>query len=104
MWNIHGMNSTFGLEFKKQFKDVELIILQETWCKADIVTHCSTGYRDAIVPLQKHRSVNRSRDSGVLIIWYKSELQNQIDPLKIDKYHIWLKLKNEIVLVICVPL
>jgi hypothetical protein len=104
MWNIQGLNSsTFGLkslalEFNKNLKDVDVIILQETWCKADIVTHCPTGYREVIVPSQKHSSVNGGRDSGGLIIWYKSELQHLIDPLKIGKYHIWLKLKKELVL------
>ena len=87
MWNIQGLNSsTFGLkslalEFNKNLKDVDVIILQETWCKADVVTHCPTGYREVIVPSQKHSSVNRGRDSGGLIIWYKSELHNLIAKL-----------------------
>ena len=97
MWNIHGLNSsTFGLKslaLELNLKDVDIIILQGTWCKADVVTHCPTGYREVIVPSQKHSSVNRGRDSGGLIIWYKSE-KNRIDPLKIHKYHIWLKLKK----------
>jgi exonuclease III len=91
MWNIQGLNSsTFGLKSLA----LDVIILQDTWCKADTVTHCPTGYREVIVSSQKHSSVNRGRDSGGLIIWYKSELQNLIDPLKIGKYHIWLKLKK----------
>ena len=105
MWNIQGLNwSTFrlkslALEFNTNLKDVDVIILQETWCKADIVTDCPTGYREEIVPSQKYSSVYRGRDSGGLIIWYKSKLQNLIDPLKMGKYHlveyhIWLKLKK----------
>ncbi len=104
MWNIQGLkSSTFGLkslaqEFKTNLTDIDIIILQETWCKADTITHCPSNYREIIVPSQKHSNTNRGRESGGLIIWYKSDLHIQIDPLKMGKYYIWLKLKKELLL------
>ncbi len=48
MWNIQGFNSTaFGLkslntEFQKSIKEMDIIILQETWSRADAITHPTT--------------------------------------------------------------
>ena len=88
MWSIQGLkSSTFGLKIlaptlKANLTDMDIIILQETRCKADTITHCPCNYREIIVPSQKHSNNNRGGESGGLIIWYKSDLHIQIDPIK----------------------
>ena len=53
MWNIQGLRaSAFGLkslhqDFLKSVKEKEIIILQETWCRAATVTHCPPEYRES---------------------------------------------------------
>ena len=100
MWNVQGLNSSaFGLksldpQFKSNLTDIDIVILQESWCKADTVTHCPINYRELIVPSQKHSNVTRGRESGGLIIWYKSDLHNQISPIKMGKYYNMVKAKE----------
>ncbi|KAI4889447.1 hypothetical protein NFI96_002246 [Prochilodus magdalenae] len=102
MWNIQGIKSSlFGYksqntEFINNIKNTDIIILQETWCKSDSVTHCPTNYKEIIIPSVKHTNTKKGRDSGGIIIWYKSELSKFITPLKLHKSHIWLKIKKEI--------
>ncbi len=97
MWNIQGLNSTaFGLkslntEFQKSIKEMDIIILQETWSRADAITHCPPNYREIILPSQKLNTVRQGRDSGGVIIWYKSKFHNHINTVKQGKYYTWLK-------------
>ena len=74
--------------------DIDIIILQETWCKVDAVTHCPNNSREIIVPSQKTATLTKGKESRGLIIWYESDLHIHIDPLKMGKNYIWLKLKT----------
>ncbi len=100
-WNIQGLNSSvFGLksrhsDFMKDLEDIDVIILQETWCRGDVVTGCPSGYREIILPSVKLTSVTQGRDSGGMIIWIKSELA--IELVKRDQYHLWLKTQKGII-------
>lgn len=104
MWNIQGLKSSaFGLktlhhDFQNSIKEKDIIILQETWCKAAMVTHCPPDYREIIIPSQKISTIHQGRDSGGIIIWYKSKLHNFIDPLKIGKHYLWIKIKKGLIL------
>ena len=103
-WNIQGLrssalgNKSGDPDFVKELGDSDVFILVETWSKTDTVTHCPTNYREIIVSSQKHSSITRGRESGGLIIWYKSELHNQMSPVKIGINYIWLKLKKKLLL------
>ena len=74
MWNIQGLNSSaFGLksltpEFQERIKNIEMIVLRESWCKIDTVTHCPPEYQEIIVPSIKIPLINHGRDSGGIII------------------------------------
>lgn len=87
-WNIQGLNSTaFGLkssntEFQKSIKEMDIIILQETWSRADTITHCPPNYREIILPSQELNTVWQGRDSGRQIIWYISKFHNHINTIK----------------------
>ncbi len=102
MWNIQGLNSSaFGLkslntEFQKSIKEMDIIILQETWSRADAITHCPPNYREIILPSQKLSTVRQGRDSGGQIIWYKSKFHNHINTVKQGKYYTWLKIHKEL--------
>ncbi len=102
MWNIQGLNSSaFGLkslntEFQKSIKEMDIIILQETWSRADAITHCPPNYREIILPSQKLSTVRQGRDSGGQIIWYKSKLHNHINTVKQGKCYTWLKIHKEL--------
>ncbi len=101
MWNIQGLNSSaFGLkslntEFQKRIKEMD-IILQETWSRADAITHCPPNYREIIIPSQKLSTVRQGRDSGGQIIWYKSKFHNHINTVKQGKCYTWLKIHKEL--------
>ncbi len=109
-WNIQGLNSSvFGLksrhsDFMKDLEDIDVIILQETWCRGDVFTGCPSGYREIILPSVKLTSVTQGRDSGGMIIWIKSELA--IELVKRDQYHLWLKntKRNNISISACFPM
>lgn len=100
-WNIQVLNSSvFGLksrhsDFMKDLEDIDVIILQETWCRGDVFTSCPSGYREIILPSVKLTSVTQGRDSGGMIIWIKSELA--IELVKRDQYHLWLKIQKGII-------
>ncbi len=102
MWNIQGLNSTaFGLkslntEFQNSIKEMDIVILQETWSRADTITHCPPNYREIILPSQKLSTVRQGRDSGGQIIWYKSKFHNHINTVKQGKYYTWLKIHKEL--------
>ena len=59
VWNIQGLNSyLFGLksrnlDFLDKVTGVDIVILQETWCKGDVPTGCPPNYREIIVPSTK---------------------------------------------------
>lgn len=97
-WNIQGLNSSvFGLksrhsDFMKELQDLDVIILQETWCRGDAFTSCPSGYREIILPSVKLSSVTQGRDSGGMIIWIKSELP--IELIKKEQHHLWLKIQK----------
>ncbi len=102
MWNIQGLNSSaFGLkslntEFQKSIKEMDIIILQETWSRADAITHCPPNYRETILPSQKLSTVRQGRDSGGQIIWYKSKFHNHINTVKQGICFTWLKIHKEL--------
>ena len=100
-WNLQGLSSsTFGVtslnkDFQNYVKNIDIIILQETWSTADVATHCPPHYREIVLPSQKLSTVRKGRASGGLIIWYKSKLHKHIDTVKKGKYNIWLKIKQK---------
>jgi len=100
IWDIKGLNSTAtGLkssntEFQKSIKEMDIIILQETWSRADAITHCPPNYREIVLPSQKLNTVRQGRDSGGQIIWYK--FHNHINTVKQGKYYTWLKIHKEL--------
>ena len=76
----------------KSIKDVDIIILTETWCQNDLLTHCPSGYNEVMVPSVKLKNIRKGRTSGVILVWYKGDLCHQISPVKQGKSHIWLRL------------
>ncbi len=80
LWNIQGLKSSvFGLksknpDFMREIHDLDVIILQETWCRGEESTGCPSGYREMILSSVKLTSTTQGRDSGGIIIWTKSEL------------------------------
>ena len=79
-WNLRGLKSSaFGLksknpDFLKEIDDVDIVVLQETWCRGDVSTGCPLGYREIIIPCTKLKGIKQGRDSRGMLIWYKSEL------------------------------
>lgn len=102
-WNIQGLRSSaFGLksrttDFIRELKDSDIIILQETWNRGDMPTGCPLGYREVIFPSTKLKSVNQGRDSGGMLIWYKTNLTHSIELIKKGDFSIWFKIKKEVV-------
>ena len=45
-------------------------------------TGCPLGYREIIFPSTKLKSVIQGRDSGGMLIWYKTNLTHSIELLK----------------------
>lgn len=82
------------MEFKENINNMDIIILQETWCKTDEATLCPTGYCEVAVSSRKHKKVTRGRDSGGIIIWYKTEIAKYITAIKKEESHIWLKINK----------
>ncbi len=101
LWNIQGLKSSvFGLksknpDFMREIHDLDVIILQETWCRGDESTGCPSGYRETILSSVKLKSTTQGRDSGGMIIWTKSDLS--IELVKREQYHLWLKIKKGII-------
>ncbi len=87
-WNIQGLRSSiFGVksqhsDFKREIQNSDIIILQETWNVRDLSTGCPIGFREIILPSTKLRGVTQGRDSGGMLIWYRTEL---IDSIKSKK-------------------
>ena len=102
-WNIQGLySSAFGLKsktshFVNSVNQNDIIILSETWCRVDVPTNCPPNYKEVVVPSQKIRNISRGRDSGGIILWYKSTLHNSLQILKIERNYIWLKLKRDLI-------
>ncbi len=102
MWNIQGLNSSaFGqkslnTEFQKSINEMDIIIPQETWSRADATTHCPPNYKEIILPSQKLSTVRQGRDTGGQIIWYKSKFHNHINTVKQGKCYTWLKIHKEL--------
>ncbi len=98
LWNIQGLKSSvFGLksknpDFVREIHDLDVINLQETWCRGEESTGCPSGYREMILSSVKLTSTTQGRDSGGIIIWTKSELA--IELVKSGQYHMWLKIKK----------
>jgi len=99
-WNIQGLHSsTFGSkstdpEFLKHIKDVDIIILTETWCRNDALTYCPSGYYEVIVPSVKISTVHRGRDSGGVLVWCREDLAKHISTVSVGKFHCWLKINQ----------
>lgn len=102
-WNIQGLRSSiFGVksqhsDFKREIQNSDIIILQETWNVRDLSTGCPIGFREIILPSTKLRGVTQGRDSGGMLIWYRTELMDSIKSIKIGKSYIWLKIQKDIV-------
>jgi len=99
---IHKIFNLRAEEFElriESWKQILQILILSFYSKHGVkLTLLPTFPAIIIVPSQKHSNPNRGRKSGGLIIWYKSDLHIQIDPIKMGKYCIWLKLKNELLL------
>ncbi|KAL7850076.1 hypothetical protein SRHO_G00194250 [Serrasalmus rhombeus] len=101
-WNIQGLySSIFGLKngdpvFLKNIEGVDVLILTETWCREDTPTHCPSGYCEVIVPSLKLSTVQRGRDSGGILVWYRGDLASHFSAEKFGKSHCWLKMNKEI--------
>ena len=97
-WNIQGLHSsTFELksgnpEFMNSIKDVDIIVLTETWCQNNLLTHCPPGYNEVMVPSLKRTNIRKGRTSGGILVWYKESLCHHISPVKQGKSYIWLRL------------
>ncbi len=112
-WNIQGLRSSiFGVksqhsDFKREIQNSDIIILQETWNVRDLSTGCPIGFREIILPSTKLRGVTQGRDSGGMLIWYRTELIDSIKSIKIGKSYIWLKIQKDMcpqtVTYSCVP-
>ncbi len=102
-WNVQGLRSSiFGVksqhsDFKKEILNSDIIILQETWNVRDLSTGCPIGFREIILPSTKLRGVTKGRDSGGMLIWYRTELIDSIKTIQIGESYIWLKIKKDIV-------
>ncbi|XP_041955681.1 uncharacterized protein LOC121714729 [Alosa sapidissima] len=100
-WNIQGLNSAlFGLksqnpEFIKAIKDIDIIILQETWYRGGEITGCPPGYREIIVPSIKLKSTKQGRDSGGLLIWSRADINCEL--IRKGNYNVWLKIGKNII-------
>lgn len=101
-WNIQGLRSTaFGLksrnpDFTKEIKNTDIIVLQETWHRGDGPTGCPVNYRELVVPSSKLTGIKQGRDSGGILIWYKSELTHSIKVIKMGTFYIWLEINKEL--------
>ena len=76
-------------------------MLTETWCRADVDTHCPPGYAKIVLRSQKQKHVKHGRDSGG-VIWYREGLASQLTQMKKGPTYIWLKLKKIIVTTTCI--
>ena len=97
-WNIQGLRSTaFGLksrylDFIKEIRNTDIVILPETWCRGDGPTGCPLNYRELVVPSTKLPGVKQGRESGGILIWYKSKLTNSVKLIKTGQFYIWLEI------------
>ena len=96
-------SSAFGLksrnpDFLKEIDDVDIVVLQETWCRGDVSTGCPLGYREIIMPSPKLKGIRQGRDSGGMLLWYLSELIHSIELIKTGEFFIWLKINKETIL------
>lgn len=104
-WNIQGLRtSAFGLksrnsDFIRELKDSDIIVLQETWCREDVSTGRPQKYNEIIIPSTKNPTITQGRDSGGMIIWYKSELIHSLEIIKKAESYIWLKINKKMLCV-----
>ena len=64
-----------------------VVVLQETWCKCSS-SCCPIHYREIIDPSTKLKGVTQGRESGGMIIWYKSECTDSIELIKRGEFYI----------------
>ena len=101
-WNIQGLrSSTFGLksrnpDFNSEIKNSDIIILQETWSRGDGPTGCPKGYRELIIPSIKLPGVTQGRDSGGMLIWYRSNIAHAINVAKTGQFYTWLEINKTV--------
>lgn len=99
-WNIQGLHSsTFGLKtadpyFMSSIKNIDIVILTETWSDKNNASNCPCNYNTLVIPPLKQPKAKSGRLSGGIIIWYKENLTQQIQLIKKGKYHIWLKISD----------
>ena len=99
-WNIQGLKSfafrTKGRDpdFTREIGNTDVIILQETWSRGEESTGCPPGYKEIIVPSIKKKGITQGRDSGGMLIWFKTNLIHSIDIVKKGDFSIWLKIKK----------
>ncbi len=95
MWNIQGFNSTaFGLkslntEFQKSIKEMDIIILQETWSRADAHPTQLQRNHPTITKTQHSPTGKRLRRTNNLV---QIKFHNHINTVKQGKYYTWLKI------------
>lgn len=73
---------------------MDITILYETRCYADVSTHCPSGYRELIIPSLKNSNIKRGRDLGGMIVHHRGDLKNSISPVKRGETHICLQIKG----------
>ena len=101
-WNIQGLTSSaFGTksrnpDFTKEIANTDIIVLQETWYRGNGPTGCPTNYRELVVPSTKQTGIKLGRDSGGMLIWYRSELTHLIKHIKTGAFYIWLEIDKEL--------
>lgn len=96
-------SSAFGIksrnpDFITEISDTDIVVLQETWNRGHDPTGCPANYRELIVPSTKLAGIKQGRDSGGMLIWYKSELTHCIKLIKTGAFFIWLEINKELTL------
>ena len=99
-WNIQGLrSSTFGIksrnpDFLEEIANTDIIVLQETWHRGDSPTGCPASYKELVVPSTKLTGVKQGRDSGGMLIWFKTELTHAIKQVKTGPFFIWIEINK----------
>ena len=83
-------------EFLNNIRNVDIIILSETWNQNKNQSNCPNDYIERIIPSVKHSHIKNGRDSGGLLIWYKGEYNDYISPVKKGINYIWIKIHSNI--------
>ncbi len=92
--SIFGVKSQHS-DFKREIlNSLDIIILQENMERKRFVHWLPNWVREIILPSTKLRGVTKGRDSGGMLIWYRTELIDSIKTIQIGKSYIWLKIQK----------